>query len=84
MLVEHVSYIEYVFFRESGEGNAFSHVCLSVHMGCHVTITHDALDLIVQGPSWTCSNLFNMKHIQLASGQLPLYWNAFLFTEEMP
>ena len=31
------------------EGNFFSHVCLSVHRVPHVTITHDALDLTVQG-----------------------------------
>ena len=39
---------------EVGEGNAFSHVCLSVCVstrGSHVMITHDALDLTVQAPS---------------------------------
>ena len=30
------------------EGNVFSLVCLSVHRGSHVTITHDALDLTIQ------------------------------------
>ena len=48
------------------KGNDFSHVCQSVShsvdRGCHVTITHDALDLTVQpldpqlpdmGPHWT-------------------------------
>ena len=32
------------------ESNVFSRVCLSVHRGDHVTITHDAFDLTVQGP----------------------------------
>ena len=32
------------------EGNIFSRVCLADHRGCHVTITHDALDLTTQGP----------------------------------
>ena len=27
----------------------------------------------------TCSNLFNVKHVRLASGRLAFYWNAFLF-----
>ena len=34
------------------EGNVFSRVCLSIHRGGSLaTITHDALDLTVQGPS---------------------------------
>ena len=44
------------------EGNVFSRVCLSVHVGdSHVTITHDALDLTTQTWNpypWACSNLF--------------------------
>ena len=32
------------------EGNVFIVVCLSVHRGPYVTITHDALDLTVQSP----------------------------------
>ena len=32
------------------EGNIFSRVCLADHRGCHVTITHDALNLTTQGP----------------------------------
>ena len=32
------------------EGNVFTCVCLSVHRGPHLTITHDALGLTVQGP----------------------------------
>ena len=39
---------------EVGEGNVFSHVCLSVCVstrGSRVIITHDALDLTVQAPS---------------------------------
>ena len=38
----------------------------------------------VQGPTdcipWTCSNLFIMKHVQLASGRLASCWNAFLLS----
>ena len=30
------------------EGNVFSHVCLSIHGGSHVTIIHDALDFTIQ------------------------------------
>ena len=30
----------------------FTEVCHSVQGGSHVTITHDALDLTVQGPPW--------------------------------
>ena len=33
----------------SGEGNVFSHVCLTVHGRSYATITHDALDLTIQG-----------------------------------
>ena len=100
------------------EGNVFSPVCLSVYKR---SITHDALDLTIQGPplpvhgpssgasvqelpwpppdmemfkyvepgphrTWTqnpwlpqtCSNLFIMKHVRLASGCLVSYCNAFL------
>ena len=32
------------------EGNVFTHVCLFVQRGSHVTITHNALDLIVRLP----------------------------------
>ena len=32
------------------EGNVFAGVCLSVHEGGHVTITHDALDLTYSPP----------------------------------
>ena len=34
------------------ESNIFSYVCLSVHKGSHVTITHDALNLTIQGLPW--------------------------------
>ena len=52
--------------------------------GSNVTITHDALDLITQGPSQyrppqTCSNLFIMRRVWLASGRLASYWDASLF-----
>ena len=36
------------------EGNVLSRVSLSVHGGPHVTLTHDALNLTIQGPSWHC------------------------------
>ena len=41
------------------EGNVFSSVCLSVILsteegGSHVTITHGALDLTIQGPTGPC------------------------------
>ena len=31
------------------EGNVFSHVCLTVHGGSHVTTTHDAIDQSITG-----------------------------------
>ena len=36
-----------------GEGNVFTHVCLSVHRGkgLHLTIAHDALDFTLQAPT---------------------------------
>ena len=42
------------------DGNVFTGVCLSIHGergGSHVTITHDALDLTVQGLSLLTSDL---------------------------
>ena len=36
-------------------------------------------NLTLQGSSQTCSNLFIMKHVQLASRRLASYLNAFLF-----
>ena len=59
---------------------------VSVHLpvipsigGSHVTITHDALNLTIQGPPYRiCSHLFIMNHEHLASEQLPSYWEAFL------
>ena len=46
----------------------------------YVIITHNALDLTVEGPlPRACSNLLIMNHVRLASEQLASYWNAFLF-----
>ena len=60
--------------------------------GSHVTITHDTLDLTIQGPSRHGTSLplsprhvhlfimkFIMKHVRLASGWFATYWNAFFF-----
>ena len=48
------------------EGNVFTHVCLSVHTeGPHVTISHYALDLTVQGPlpaPWTSDMIHPFPH----------------------
>ena len=41
-------------------GNAFSRVCLSTGGEYHMTTTHDALNLIIQGPPRSCSNLFDL------------------------
>ena len=40
--------------QRSSEWNVFSRLCLFVcpQGGSHVIITHDALDLTVQGPPW--------------------------------
>ena len=53
----------------SSEGNVFSRVCLPMDSPCtgsqlhplpvQVTTSADMFKL-VQGPSWTCSNLFNL------------------------
>ena len=71
-----------------------SHSTLSIRRGCHVAITHGALDLTIQGSSWPCppdmgpyctgtlppcSNLFIMKRVRLACGQFASYWNASLY-----
>ena len=49
-------------------------VCDSVYRDgeerLHVTITHDALDLTIQGHPPTCSIFFIMNHVRLVSGQL--------------
>ena len=84
--------------RQRNSGKVICQSCLSVCLftgGSHVTITHDALDLIrhgpctppkkksVQGPPHpppACPNLFIMKDVWLKSGQLVSYWNAFLFS----
>ena len=66
-------------------------VCPLGREGSHVTITHDALDLTIQGhflyrdpPSpgpatpRHVQNLFLMKHVCFVSGRLVSYWNAFM------
>ena len=42
--------------------NVFSRICLSVHRESHVTITHDTLDLIVQGTP-TSSDMFKIGQL---------------------
>ena len=45
----------------------------------HVRTSSTNLDLTVQGFPRTCSDLFIMKRVRLASRQMVSYWNAFLF-----
>ena len=41
------------------------------------------LNLTIQGPPWTCSTLFVMKHVCLASEWLASYWNtSFVYCEK--
>ena len=42
------------------QGNVLNHVCLSVHGGSYVTITHDALDLTIWG---TLPDMFKLVQL---------------------
>ena len=54
-------------------------VCHSVHRGSNVTITHDALDLTVQGPQphpqLVTSGGHYWRHIETCSFEDPLPWS---------
>ena len=59
-------------------------VCVSVSVHGEGLIKHDALNLTMQGPSQTCSNLFSctgttkpQPSLRLVSGRHASYWNAF-------
>ena len=63
------------------EGNAFSHVCLSVILsgGCpHVTITHDALDLTIQGNPRPWPPIDMGSHYTGTPPPLPRKWDLKL------
>ena len=54
-----------IFFITTHQQNCekvtFSVVRVCLFTGGHVTVTHDALNLTIQGPLLTCSSLFNLN-----------------------
>ena len=53
--------------------------CTGIPPDLHVQTCLTWTSLYRDPTSQTCSNLFIMKHIRLASGRWTSYWNAFLF-----